>query len=133
MFEMLLGHLVGDYLLQNNWMALGKGKHNGLGWLTCIVHCLLYSFAVCLLMWEWTALWFAIVFLSHFVIDKFGLPEKYLKTINGRSLERFMSDSENQKYTPHIGLRAGFAVLVYTVVDNTMHLLIMWGAWRWIQ
>lgn len=133
MCEMLLGHLVGDYLLQNNWMALGKSKYNGMGWLTCTVHCLLYSLAVCLLMWQWTAAWFAVVFLSHFVLDKFGLPEMYLKMINGRSLERFMENPENKEYTPYIGLRSGFTVLVYVVVDNTMHLLIMWGAWRWMQ
>jgi hypothetical protein len=35
MIEIFLGHLAGDYLFQNNWMALGKSKHNGLGWLTC--------------------------------------------------------------------------------------------------
>ena len=43
MFEMLIGHLVGDYLLQNDWMAENKAKHKGLGWLTCAVHCLLYT------------------------------------------------------------------------------------------
>jgi len=132
MFEMLLGHLVGDYLLQNNWMAIGKTKHNGIGWLACTVHCFLYSLAVCLLMWQWTMAWFAVVFLSHFVLDKFGLPEKYLKLINGRSLERFMNNQENKQYTPYIGLRAGFTVFVYVVVDNSMHLLIMWAAWHWL-
>lgn len=27
MFEMLLGHLVGDYFLQNSWMSVNKNKY----------------------------------------------------------------------------------------------------------
>lgn len=130
MFEMLLGHLVGDYLLQNNWMALGKSKHNRLGWLTCAVHCTLYTVAVCLLMWNWQTVWIVAVFLSHFVIDKFGIPELYLKLIRGRSLQHFLNNEENADWSPYIGLRSGFYIFVYVVADNTMHLLLMWGAWR---
>lgn len=130
--EILLGHLIGDYLLQNNWMALGKSKHNGLGWFTCLVHCLLYTMAVCVTTWNFDILWVLLVFASHFFIDKFGLPEKYLKMINGRSLERFMENPENSIYTPHVGLRAGFNVFVFVVVDNTMHLLLMWYGWQFL-
>ena len=130
MFEMFLGHCVGDYLLQNDWMALGKSKHNGLGWLTCAVHCLLYTVAVCTIMWAFQPVWIVTVFLSHFVIDKFGLPEKYLRLVRGRSLGLFMENPDNAAYRPHVGLRAGFTTFVYVVADNTMHLLIMWGAWK---
>lgn len=130
MFEMLLGHCVGDYLLQNDWMALGKSKHNRLGLLTCTVHCLLYTLSVCTLMWTFYPTWILIVFFSHFVLDKFGLPEKYLRIVGGRSLGLFLENTENATYTPYIGLRAGFTAFVYVVADNTMHLLIMWGAWK---
>lgn len=130
MFEMLLGHLVGDYLLQNNWMALGKSKHTGLGWLACVVHCTLYTVAVCLIMWNWQIAWIVAVFLSHFVIDKFGIPEMYLKLIRGRSLQQFLGNKENAEWSPYVGLRGGFYTFVYVVADNTMHLLLMWGAWR---
>ena len=130
MFEMLLGHFVGDYLLQNNWMALKKSDNTGLGWAACIVHCLLYTSAVCVLMWEWNPLWITAVFLSHFVIDKFGIAESYLKIINGRSLRRFITEPVNQTYSPTVALQSGFYVFVYVVVDNTMHILLMYGAWR---
>ena len=130
MFEMLLGHCVGDYLLQNDWMALGKSKHDGLGWLSCTVHCLLYTMAVCVTMWMFYPAWILIVFASHFALDKFGLPEKYLRAVRGRSLGLFLENPENTTYTPHVGLRAGFTTFVYVVADNTMHLLIMWGMWR---
>lgn len=39
MFEMLLGHLVGDYLVQNDWMALNKSKNNLTGWLQPYIVC----------------------------------------------------------------------------------------------
>lgn len=130
MIEIFLGHLVGDYLFQNNWMALKKSKHNGLGWLTCTVHCVLYTMSVCLITWNADIRWIAIVFLSHFILDKFGIPEMYLKAINGRSLERFMQNAENATYTPYIGLRSGFTVFVFVVTDNTMHLLIMFYGWK---
>jgi magnesium-transporting ATPase (P-type) len=130
MFEMLLGHLVGDYLLQNNWMALGKSKHNGLGWFTCTVHCILYAIAVCAVMGAWSVSWFGIVFASHFVIDKFGIAEHYLVLIRGRSLQQYLDNEENKIWSPYIGLRGGFYIFVYVVVDNTMHLLLMYGAWN---
>ena len=34
---MLLGHLVGDYLLQNNYMALNKGRNDLIGWFACLL------------------------------------------------------------------------------------------------
>jgi len=129
-FELLLGHLVGDYLLQNNWMALGKAKHTKLGYLTCLVHCLFYTAAVCAFMQDWSIYWILAVFLSHFPIDKFGLAEIYLKFIQGRSLEVFMNNPENAVYTPYVGFRSGFTIFVYVVVDNTMHLVLLYYAWE---
>jgi hypothetical protein len=106
-FRMLLGHLVGDYFLQNNWMAMNKSKHKGLGWFTCFIHCIIYTIAVCTFMLNFSPVWILIVFLSHFIIDKFGIPDKYLKLIKG-------------------GLRAGFNTFVYIMVDNGMHIILMY-------
>jgi len=129
--EIVLGHLVGDYLFQNNWMALKKDKHNGLGTFTCTVHCCIYTLCVCILMGVFSWQWVVYVFFSHFFIDKFSLAEKWLRLIRGRSLGVFMETLENHVYTPHIGLRAGFGTVVYAVVDNTMHLVLMWYGWKY--
>lgn len=126
MFGMLLGHFVGDYLLQNNWIALNKHRFDCLGWLTCTVHCLLYTSAVCYYMKEWDIYWILCVFLSHFIIDKFGLPELYLQLIRGRSLKRFIKNPVNHSWTTQVGLYCGFSSAVYMVVDNTMHIVLMY-------
>lgn len=39
----IIGHLVGDYLFQVDWMAQNKKKH----WLPCLTHCVVWTF------WVW--------------------------------------------------------------------------------
>ena len=143
MFELLLGHLVGDYLLQTEWMAMNKSKNTWEGWLACTIHCLLYSFAVCLLMWDFDPIWFVAVFLSHFPIDKFKLTEYYMHYIKGKGMRDYIRKEiqENDvRYIPvpkmslnrYDILEGGFTSLVYSVTDNTMHLLLMYGAYNLI-
>lgn len=125
MFELLLGHLVGDYLLQNEWMAQNKSENTWIGWLAATVHCIIYTLAVCLIMWEWNLIWMIAVFFSHFFIDKFAFGYWYLKHIKGL-------DTYSYKMVWLSELRAGFNAVIYTVTDNTMHLLLMWGAYQLI-
>jgi hypothetical protein len=144
MFEMLLGHLVGDYLLQNKWMALSKSKNTLEGWVAAFIHCSIYTFSVCLLMWNFDWYWMLIVFHSHFWIDKFSLAEKYKKLIGGSTLKEFVHRYEDGLDNIRIGnedkpmvnrreiVEGGFATLIYTISDNTMHLLLMWGAFKLI-
>lgn len=125
MFELLLGHLVGDYLVQNEWMAQNKAKKTWVGWLAAIIHCIIYTLAVCLIMWEWKPIWIVAVFFSHFFIDKFAFGYWYLKHLKGL-------DTYSYKMVGLSELRAGFNAVIYTVTDNTMHLLLMWGAYKLI-
>ena len=128
MFELLLGHLVGDYLLQTSWMALNKSKNSLEGWLAATVHCIVYTLAVCLIMWNFDLIWIVAVFLSHFPIDKFSLGEVYMKYVKNYSLWDFIKKS-GWIERKHI-IEGGFLALVYTITDNTMHLLLMWGAYQ---
>lgn len=141
MFQLLLGYLVGDYLLQNEFIALNKSKNNLTGWITAIVHCLLYTFAVCLIMWNFDWYWILIVFSSHFPIDKFGLAEKYMHYIKGKGLKDFINknnwivDIETASkpikvHTRYDILEGGFTAFIYAVTDNTLHLLIMYIAYN---
>lgn len=47
MLQLLLGHLVGDYLLQTSWMAVNKSKKTLQGWMAAIVHSVIYTLSVC--------------------------------------------------------------------------------------
>ncbi len=139
MFGLILGHLVGDYLMQNEFMAMNKTKNTLIGWSAASIHCILYTLAVCTIMWNFDLWWIIIVFLSHFPIDKFGLAEKYMHYIKGKGLKDYVKKDcfwLNFIYTPkpenihninrYDILEGGFAAVVYTITDNTMHLLLMW-------
>jgi len=139
-FELLLGHLVGDYLLQNEWMAMNKAKNTKIGWLSAFVHCIIYTFSVCLFMWNFQPIWILAVFLSHFPIDKFGVGEMYMKYVKGSSLKTYI-DNVNWTATANppedwqLGqqmLTGGFRAFVYAVTDNTMHLVLMFIAYKLI-
>jgi hypothetical protein len=130
--ELLLGHLVGDYLLQNKWMAMNKSASH----LKCAVHCFFYTCAVCLICRVNSWFWPIIVFASHYFIDRYALADKWLDAISGRSLRDYMDhgtegipwtpkEHQNKFWNYHV-LRGGFTSLVYCAADNTMHLLIMW-------
>lgn len=126
--SLLLGHFVGDYILQNNWMALNKTKR----WLPCLIHCLLYTLAVCLFTWILNPWWILVVFASHIFIDHWSLADKYLELTKGRSLTGFMMEQQGKYHAgvPINGvdlLSGGFTALVYCVIDNTFHILLMVG------
>lgn len=133
--KLVMGHLIGDYILQNNWMAQRKGAH----YFPCIVHCLIYTTVVTATttLNPW---WALVVFLSHFPIDKYSLADKWLEAYGGRSLQRYLArghlDVPNMMITDnmsepipmrdnYIRLRAGFTTFVYIMVDNTMHMMLM--------
>jgi len=129
---LILGHLVGDFVLQNKWMALNKsGK-----WYPCLIHCLMYSGTVGLFTSPYTSgiwYWPFVVFATHFPVDYFSLADKWLDFINGRSLRDFIKNGKDNipkemDYENYHALRAGFTAVVYAVTDNTIHLALMYGA-----
>ena len=89
---LVMGHLVGDFLLQNKWMAMNKSKNT----FKCIVHCLLYTLAV----WGFTQhivtsfYWPILIFVSHFPIDRWSLADKWLNLIGARSLPNFLQHGQ---------------------------------------
>ena len=145
-FQMLLGHLCGDYLFQNEFMALNKSKNTLEGWFAAFIHCVLYTFAVCLFMMNFDLIWIVVVFLSHFPIDKFSLAEKYMHYVKGKGMKDYVAKDrfiivEGQKYEsaftkPRLNrydaLEGGFTAFVYALTDNTMHLIIMYLAYNLI-
>lgn len=114
-FSLLIGHLVGDYLLQNDWMASNKKKSH----VACFVHCTLYTLA-CLFFSSLAAfahpdvehlpMWFwALIFVTHFLIDRWNFVTWYMNTAGQE------------------GFRTGVCAPWSSIaVDNSLHFLTMW-------
>lgn len=118
----IIGHLVGDYLLQNDWMALNKKRR---GW-PCAVHCFLWAWAVCLFA-HWGLLPWMVLFVCHFAQDRTEIVRWWMWTIGQR---RFMQcdafDMAEMRVVPGLG---PWSVIV---VDNVWHMVTLWAVWRWV-
>lgn len=136
-FALLLGHLVGDYLFQNDWMARNKtnphpGEHPDAateaeadawcdkwdlwmdGHAACAVHCVLYTLAVFLLLLPLGVIapwWFyAGVCALHWPVDRWRLAALWMRRVSGQKL--FAT-----------GPLAPWSVIV---VDNVAHLIVLY-------
>ena len=124
--RMLIGHLVGDYLLQTQWQAGKKGLYSFEGWAASLVHGLSYTFAVVAFCDVWSPLFALLVFLTHWPIDKFGVS-KVVFEWSGNGPRVFMPiQDEGMKL-----MLAGIQGLVYVAKDNTMHLALLFFLARW--
>ncbi|MDP3954500.1 MAG: DUF3307 domain-containing protein [bacterium] len=117
----LLGHLIGDYLFQTKEMALNKSKASWDGFYVCSWHVLIYTTAVCLMLWTPNIFVWLAVFIPHWIIDRFSFASVWLELIKGRTFESaYLSKDQHREFD------VAFTALVYTVVDNTFHLLSLW-------
>ncbi len=121
MIEQLLLHGVGDYLIQNDWMALNKKKPTCLGALACFVHCFTYSLPFFLIA---SPLAVAAIFVSHFVIDRWKLVDWFLAVRNSVWHIRNFGFGEERP--------ALVTVWLYIITDNIFHLLCNYAAIRWL-
>ena len=120
--RLLFGHLFGDYLFQNDWMALNKKEKL----LPCLVHCLIYTLTICIFLPKifFNPILFIWVFQSHFVLDKYGFVERYLESIRGRTWSKAIDEYKGGSVSDTAYI--SFTAIVQTVVDNTLHLFLMW-------
>lgn len=68
-----LAHLIGDFLLQNDWMAQGKKRSS---WI-CLVHVLTYLIPFLFTSLVWWKL--ALIGLQHFVQDRWNFVSWLMK------------------------------------------------------
>jgi hypothetical protein len=127
---LLLGHLVGDYLVQSKDMALNKSKPGSEGRNWCIYHCLWYSTMVASFVtiagWRVIkfedffssyAVAFIIAFITHYPLDRTSFGWWWMKMIKQSQFSDDPTDKRNYFVGP-----------VYIAIDNTWHLLLMWVA-----
>lgn len=107
----IIGHMVGDYILQTHSMATQKKQNSPV----CFLHSSIWALAVCIFA-GWTNNLVAIAFLTlaHYVIDR-------------TNVVRWMMS----KYQP-LFVEPPFAPWSLIVVDNTWHLVQIWIASKFI-
>lgn len=109
LFIGLILHLVGDYLLQNDWMAQNKTKE----WFPCFVHCFLYTIPFSFVLWPSPLVW--LVFISHYFIDRYRLAEYWIRLVNWRW------DGNNHGYSED--KPKWMSVWLLIIIDNTFHII----------
>ena len=104
--NIILGHLIGDYLLQSDWMALNKKKPNLEGFIACLIHCTIWTISMMIFIGSNNILLALGLFLSHILLDRTKLVVWYLNTF------KIMPNPTMWKII---------------IVDNTLHLLMVYG------
>lgn len=105
---MLVGHLVGDFLLQTAWMAEKKVQD----WTALLTHCLVYTAAVALFALPAGGLTLpgtALIFAGHVFIDKRIFVEYWATYVSRSSHNTWLKIVQDQVW--HIlvlALVAGF-------------------------
>jgi Protein of unknown function (DUF3307) len=112
----IIGHLVGDYLLQNDWMALNKKKPGMAGTLPCTIHAFLWTMAVTCFSGWYSAAVAVPLMLAHYAQDRTGI------------IMWWMTRVIRQK-TFATGPCAPWSIIV---VDNVWHIVTLWAAWRFL-
>ncbi|MFG1872209.1 DUF3307 domain-containing protein [Micromonospora arborensis] len=126
--KMILAHLVGDFLLQNDWMAQRKTK----AWVPAVVHGVAYT-APHLLVTQspWALL---VIGGTHIVIDRYRLAKYviFAKNLAAPKAHRtpWSRCSHETGFPTTMPDSLGKGLLY--VVDNTLHLLINAAAVVWL-
>lgn len=113
----IIGHLVGDYLLQNDWMAIEKKRNP----MVATLHSVVWSMSVMMFSgWGEIQEWHGLVVFSclvtpHFVQDHTMIVHWWMKLIG-----------QEQFAKPPL---APWSVIV---VDNVWHIVTLWSVWRWV-
>lgn len=126
--DAILAHMVGDYVLQSDWMAMNKTK----SWKIAATHVLIYGLPFLLLMPS-AAAWLFIV-TTHFIIDHWRLARHVGWAKN------FLAPAENRP--PPFAECSGtgyppskpdyMAVWLMIIVDQVLHLICNGIALTWM-
>lgn len=123
--EQLLLHLLGDYILQTNWMATEKTKRD----IAAAAHAFVYGLSFLLLTSSGLAL-FTIVW-THYLIDRYRLA-RYVVFAKNWATEPHLRWGECSTTGYHKDTPPWLAFWLLIIADNTLHLCINYAAIRWL-
>lgn len=105
---LLLGHLMGDFLLQTSWMAEKKAQQ----WIPLLVHCFIYTCLVALfaLLDEGLSMpAIAVIFVGHVFIDRRIFVDYWAKHISRSPDNTWLKIVQDQSW--HIIILAAATLL----------------------
>lgn len=130
--DQVLAHLVGDFILQSDWMATNKKDRI----LPCLIHVLTYTVPFLILTRSPLAL--LAIMGTHFAIDHWRFPQRLVWAKNWllapsahrRDPKASWSSCSFTGYHPDRPV--WLAVWLLIICDNTLHLVINAAAIRWL-
>lgn len=115
-----LAHLVGDYLIQSDWMAQEKTKR----WWPAVAHAVTYGIPFLFVTQSPLALF--VIVATHAVIDRYRLARHVVWFKNQLAPKAFRPPHTT---TGHAENRPDWLVVwLLIIADNTLHMLINVGA-----
>jgi uncharacterized protein DUF3307 len=137
--DQLVAHLVGDYVLQSDWMASKKRTNH----VAAFVHAIVYSIPFAFFAPSATALW--LIVYSHYLIDYYGLaryvvwaknclaPRGWMKDASGWVIEGRTAPWSQCRSTGYPPDRpVWLATWLLIIADNVLHILINGLALKWL-
>lgn len=119
----LFAHLIGDYFLQSDWMALNKQRNDLTGWVSVTLHAILYTVPFLMITQNIVALF--IIGITHLIIDHFrvaaivGWLKQFLSPISSWHSWEDCKETGFHKDRP-VFIR----VWLMIIIDNSIHLMI---------
>lgn len=119
--QILIAHLIGDYILQSHWMAVEKVKR----WWPAFCHAAVYTLVVTLVLdLQITAI--VIVSISHLLIDHFRLAKFIPYAASFLAPPKQWTKWSDCQSTGHPkDVPVWLATWLMIIIDNTIHLAIL--------
>lgn len=111
----LILHLIGDYIIQNDWMALNKKKFSWKGELACQIHCITYALPFFFIT-DWLGV--LLIYLSHYAIDRTNVIAWFLAVRNGVFHVKNFGFGEERPFV--------ITIWLYIITDNIFHIVGNW-------
>ena len=128
MIEMVIGHLVGDFMLQPKKMALKKSSSS----LICTIHVLIYTLSVMFFLWSADLVMALAIAIPHWIIDRYSMATYWIWLIKSRDFESAAWTSRNSMHKFR-DFDVAFTAIVYTVTDGTLHLICLFLAFTYLS
>jgi hypothetical protein len=123
--DQLVAHLVGDYVLQTDWMVKNKTTRN----LATLVPSVVYSLPFLFITQK--PLTLAIIVGTHFLIDRWQLA-RYVAWTRNLIFPGSKPWPECSQTGFHREVPAHLSIWLLIIIDNTMHILINGAAITYI-